>query len=65
MNKPRESLPNINKCALRIETFKPANRACPTCTARWVAPGPMNEIVIQSCPPCSKIKRDRNGVRIY
>lgn len=46
-----------------IEVYKPANRACPHCPRRWLEPGPTDEILIERCPRCAKVKRDHEGKR--
>lgn len=52
-----------DKSGWRVEDWKPANRACPTCPSRWVGPGSMEHLHIEACPVCAAVERKPKYVK--
>lgn len=52
-----------DKNGWRVEDYKPANRACPTCPSRWVGPGSMDHLHIETCPVCAAVVRKPKYVK--
>lgn len=48
----------------RVEEYEPANRACPSCPERWIGPGSMEYVTIESCARCAAVEKKPKYVKV-